>query len=216
MSSQTPNLNLVLPVGTEHVSRQIINDNNTKIDTAVGANSTAISKLDSNANSTTDILATALTCTKTAMFKGAGSSYTGSVPKQAMRYGTFFVNVIANDKFVLCQSTAGVHYNSYSGNSWAGWKELATDENIKYQEITITLTSSTGRTISQNAGLSGYKLISATFVQNDDLYYTCVTDGIYPVISITSNEHIQLLGMNKNMQTSANRNLKILCVYKAV
>ena len=45
MSSQTPNLNLVLPVGTEHVSRQIINDNNTKIDTAVGANSTAIAKV---------------------------------------------------------------------------------------------------------------------------------------------------------------------------
>lgn len=45
MSSQTPNLNLVLPVGTEKVSRQIINDNNTKIDTAVGSNSTAISKV---------------------------------------------------------------------------------------------------------------------------------------------------------------------------
>lgn len=92
----------------------------------------------------------------------------------------------------------------------------ALNSNIKYQEITITLTSSTGRTISQNAGWSGYKLISATFVQNDDLYYTCVTDGIYPIISITSNDQIQLLGMNKNMQTSANRNLKILCVYKAV
>lgn len=46
MSSQTPNLNLVLPVGTERVSRQIINENNTKIDTAVGANADAI-----NANS---------------------------------------------------------------------------------------------------------------------------------------------------------------------
>lgn len=45
MSSQTPNLNLVLPVGTEKVSRQIINDNNTKIDTAVGLNSQAIAKL---------------------------------------------------------------------------------------------------------------------------------------------------------------------------
>ena len=45
MSSQTPNLNLVLPIGTEKVSRQIINDNNTKIDTAVGSNSTAIAKV---------------------------------------------------------------------------------------------------------------------------------------------------------------------------
>lgn len=48
MSSQTPNLNLVLPVGTENVSRQIINDNNTKIDTAVGDNSDAIANLGSH------------------------------------------------------------------------------------------------------------------------------------------------------------------------
>ena len=36
MSSQTPNINLTLPTGPENVSRQIINDNNTKIDTAIG------------------------------------------------------------------------------------------------------------------------------------------------------------------------------------
>lgn len=37
MSSQTPNIYLTLPTGAENVSRQIINDNNTKIDAAVGA-----------------------------------------------------------------------------------------------------------------------------------------------------------------------------------
>ena len=36
MSSSTPNIGLTLPIGTEHVSRQIINDNMTKIDTAFG------------------------------------------------------------------------------------------------------------------------------------------------------------------------------------
>ena len=36
MSTLTPNLNLVLPIGTEKVSRQIINTNMTLIDTAVG------------------------------------------------------------------------------------------------------------------------------------------------------------------------------------
>lgn len=36
MASQTPNINLTLPTGAEKVSRQIINDNNTKIDTAIG------------------------------------------------------------------------------------------------------------------------------------------------------------------------------------
>ena len=36
MASSTPNLGLTLPVGGEHVSRQIINANNVKIDEAVG------------------------------------------------------------------------------------------------------------------------------------------------------------------------------------
>lgn len=37
MASSTPNINLTLPVGSEKVSRQVINDNNTKIDNAIGA-----------------------------------------------------------------------------------------------------------------------------------------------------------------------------------
>ena len=36
MSTQTPNIGLTLPIGTEHVSRAIINQNMTKIDTAFG------------------------------------------------------------------------------------------------------------------------------------------------------------------------------------
>ena len=36
MSSTTPNLELILPIGTENVSRQIINENNMKIDSAFG------------------------------------------------------------------------------------------------------------------------------------------------------------------------------------
>lgn len=37
MASQTANLGLTLPVGSENVSRQVINDNMTLIDTAYGA-----------------------------------------------------------------------------------------------------------------------------------------------------------------------------------
>ena len=36
MATTTPNIGLTLPIGTENVSRQIINTNNTKIDTAIG------------------------------------------------------------------------------------------------------------------------------------------------------------------------------------
>lgn len=53
MSSQTPNINLTLPTGAEKVSRQIINDNNTKIDTAIGTLNSNISSLsDQIANNT--------------------------------------------------------------------------------------------------------------------------------------------------------------------
>jgi hypothetical protein len=37
MASQTTNLHLTLPTGTENVSRTVINNNMTAIDTAVGA-----------------------------------------------------------------------------------------------------------------------------------------------------------------------------------
>lgn len=45
MSSSTPNIALTLPVGGEHVSRQIINDNNTKIDTYAGKVNTGLDGL---------------------------------------------------------------------------------------------------------------------------------------------------------------------------
>lgn len=58
MSSQTPNINLTLPTGAEKVSRQIINENNTKIDTAIGT-------LNSNMNARTNIPNSQLTTTHT-------------------------------------------------------------------------------------------------------------------------------------------------------
>lgn len=36
MATQTNNIGLTLPTGSENVSRQIVNENNTKIDTAIG------------------------------------------------------------------------------------------------------------------------------------------------------------------------------------
>ena len=45
MSSSTPNIGLTLPVGGEKVSRQIINENNTKIDTYAGEVNTGLDGL---------------------------------------------------------------------------------------------------------------------------------------------------------------------------
>ena len=129
MSSQTPNLNLVLPVGTEKVSRQIINDNNTKIDTAVGSNSTAITNLssvtNSNSNSTKDIIADALACTRTKFFYGAGANYTGTVPDANYKYGTFIVNVRGDDRHIIAQSGTGDFATNSYRNGWSGWKVVA-------------------------------------------------------------------------------------------
>lgn len=48
MATQTPNLGLTLPVGTENVSRQVINGNNTLIDTFAGNVNTAMDQMGSN------------------------------------------------------------------------------------------------------------------------------------------------------------------------
>ena len=53
MSSQTPNINLTLPTGLERVSRQIINDNNTKIDTAIGTLNSNINDYHTNSGTST-------------------------------------------------------------------------------------------------------------------------------------------------------------------
>ena len=48
MATQTPNLGLTLPVGTENVSRTVINGNNTLIDTFAGNVNTAMDQMGSN------------------------------------------------------------------------------------------------------------------------------------------------------------------------
>ena len=52
MATVTPNLNLELPLGTENVSRQLINSNNTKIDTFAG---NVQEELDNTAKEVTDL-----------------------------------------------------------------------------------------------------------------------------------------------------------------
>lgn len=92
-----------------------------------GSNTTAIAKLDSNTNSTNDILADALTSNTTRFFSGTGSSYTGTVPNGNYKYGTFMVNIRYGTKTVLAQSANNdIAINTYDGSSWTGWQELAT------------------------------------------------------------------------------------------
>lgn len=76
MATQTPNLGLTLPIGTENVSRTVVNGNNTLIDTFAGNVNTAMDQMGSNLG----ILETGDTATH-AIAKGEyvtwkGASYT--------------------------------------------------------------------------------------------------------------------------------------------
>ena len=88
-------------------------------------------------------------------------------------------------------------------------------DEIVYEDFSVTLTSASGRTITVQTAKSNYKLIGATFVQNNDLYYLSVTDGVYPALSILNNNNTQILGMNNNLSVSTNRTLVFRCIYKA-
>lgn len=107
---------------------------------AVNSNSEAIAKLDSNTNSTNDILADALTSNTTRFFSGTGSSYTGTVPNGNYKYGTFMVNRRYGTKTVLAQSANNdIAINTYDGSTWTGWQELETAK--KYSVASKTTSS---------------------------------------------------------------------------
>ena len=69
------------------------------------------------------------------------------------------------------------------------------------------------RTLSVNCSLSGYKLACATFIQNNDLYYISVTDNIYIALSITNIDEIQIIGMNKTLNTSVERTISFITLH---
>ena len=124
-------------------------------------------------------------------------------------------NISANGTLSTSNLTAvsGGGLNALNGNISALNGNI---RKVMYADYDIALTSSTGRTVSVACGITGYIPIEATFLQNDDLYYLIVTDGIYPNISIVtgSNQYIQLLGMNKSFaQVGATRNVKVRVAY---
>lgn len=91
--------------------------------------------LNSDENVTTDILASALSATKTTFFKGSGTGYTGDIPAQsALNYGSFIVNVRNTYRYVIGINTEGkVFTNVYGGSAWYGWQELALNSNFIYK-----------------------------------------------------------------------------------
>lgn len=132
---------------------------------AISSNSSAIAKLDSNTNSTKDILASALTCEKTTLFNGSGSSYTGVVPGNSnnYKYGVFTVNVRDTRRFVIAQGANNeTAVNVYSGSAWNGWQELVSknDVNSLFKIVNVSKYIITSGTL--DAGSTGYTDVSVT------------------------------------------------------
>ena len=128
MSSQTPNINLTLPTGAENVSRQIINDNNTKIDTAIG---TLNSKLTKPSNiSYGDIIGTSLQQIETALTSATVgmatgdvkcyscyANYSGSITSGSQGIA-FLYKVTTSVWYVFIVSIAGVKVGYMANNTW--------------------------------------------------------------------------------------------------
>lgn len=90
-----------------------------------------ITKVNSNANATRDIISDALACTETTFFWGVGSSYTGTLPNDYYKYGTFIVNVRGTNRYVIAHAEDDeLAVNAYNGLSWSGWRELISLTNI--------------------------------------------------------------------------------------
>ena len=79
---------------------------------------------------------------------------------------------------------------------------------IKYSIINFeTVHARTQSVAKENAN----KILAAIFIQNNDIYYLSVTDGVYPSLQIMGEKAVQILYMNKAPVTK--RNLSILVAY---
>lgn len=93
---------------------------------------------------TTNVLtdAAAMGSPLTKVFRGAGASYTGTVPS-GCAYGTFIVNKRANDSIQVLaipyNSIYPVATNAYTSGAWQGWKTPLWDHYVdKVQAVTFS------------------------------------------------------------------------------
>lgn len=159
MSSQTPNINLTLPTGAEKVSRQIINDNNTKIDTAIGTLNSNIGNLKyiENPSSVQEI--------------------TNALPTTGNTAVVFFSGEVAT-----LFNTSGANYGIFTkGASTPRWDYVFAKQNgifdignIQYNNNTPAITShqiNIANTIS--------KVGEFTIAANSSKSFTLPSDGVY-------------------------------------
>ena len=156
MATTTTNLSLKKPALDDDALIADINNNMDTLDSTIGAPSSASGvtgndafskintlngKINSNANSTNDILADALNCTESKFFNGSGGSYTGTVPSTNYKWATFMVNVKGTIKYVIAHAPENkIAINTYDNGAWQGWQELALNSSITFSNATSSIT----------------------------------------------------------------------------
>ena len=175
MATTTPNIGLTLPVGTEKVSRQIINQNMSKIDEKVGA-VPAGQNLQSQVTSLSDQIASVRDIytgqtDANAMHDNAeaNTAYVGKLAAGASNspntsYAYYIYGYKISDGYgkqiaYRADDTAMLTRTKYNG-VWGSWQELALNSNlVKYKEVTDT-TSSTGALYVQQSNIIGALVVS--------------------------------------------------------
>ena len=201
MSSSTPNLNLVLPVGGEHVSRAIINENNTKIDTFAG---TANSSLNTLSEQITKFKAVALTGQTSAQAAvqnvhnslGDGESCCGSFVANAT-YGITGTRRNANYGFYIVEDIASqVAYQYVIYNGSISSQQLAITPVVAYTETAFSVNTNTygvaavpSASIPTVSGRTRVMLVLANFTSSE-----LSASQIPPTVVETSSGNVFILG----------------------
>lgn len=180
MASSTPNLGLTLPVGGEHVSRQIINANNVKIDEAVGPVPSG-TDLQSQVTALNNKISNTSYTSYANFFESNGNGFSsgvvtssatdspfssGSTDAIQFKYSSTF-----GVQFSMCPQVNAIYYRRISSGTWTSWSEIysSTPKEVTVsatiQNITIPAgTPSSPQTVTIN--LSSYRPSSSHNLMN--------------------------------------------------
>lgn len=143
------NQTVSVPEFTDRPDARVYSDAEGKLVDGVNANTQAIANTNSKITeqNTNDVLtnAAAITDDSVHFYKGSGASYTGTLPHDDFKYGSFIVTCRGNGyKFVLAQSyTNRFAVNTYANNAWAGWNDITDKIANNSRGTTVNLDSYT-------------------------------------------------------------------------
>lgn len=162
--------------------------------------------------STKDVLTDALNqeLYTTKVYSGSGSSYTGSLPDNNFKYGTFIVNRRGTSSIAVIaipeSITVGLALNTVSsGNTWNGWRRLyalgVTTKTASFNFSAGTIGTRGGQVVWNSSAIGGIPIFvqitnisdssvinPMTFIYNNSVYvnaYRCTSGGVIQTVDVT-------------------------------